>query len=127
MDIIDGLKYSKEHEWIKIDGNKATVGISDHAQDHLGEIVFVELPDMDVQLEAGDVLGAVESLKAASDVYTPVSGKVTQINEALIDNPELINAAPYENWIAELALNDLSQLEGLMDAAEYEKYCAAEE
>lgn len=120
------MKYSKEHEWVKVDGNKAYIGITDHAQNSLGEIVFVELPETGAELNAGDVLGVVESVKAASDVYTPVSGVVTEVNEELENSPEKINEAPYESWIAVMELNDLSELDALLDADEYEEYCKGE-
>lgn len=126
MKTIEGLKYSKEHEWVKVDGNKAYIGITDHAQSSLGEIVFVELPETGAELNAGDVLGVVESVKAASDVYTPVSGVVTEVNEELEESPEKINEAPYESWIAVMELSDLSELDMLLDADEYEEYCKEE-
>lgn len=126
MKTIKGLKYSKEHEWIKVDGEKAYVGITEHAQNSLGEIVFVELPEIGTVVNIGDVLGVVESVKAASDVYTPISGTVTEINEELEDSPEKINKAPYESWIAALELKDASELDKLLDAEEYEKYCKGE-
>lgn len=126
MEIMSGLKYSKEHEWVKVDGDRAYVGITDFAQHALGEIVFVELPEVDAEIRIGDVLGVVESVKAASDVYSPLAGKVTEINEELADEPGKINASPYESWIAVLELSDTSQLEDLMDEAEYEKFCAKE-
>lgn len=121
-----GVKYSKEHEWISVDGNRATIGITDYAQKALGEIVFVELPEMDAQIGTGDVLGVVESVKAASDVYSPVAGTVVEINEELSDSPGKINQEPYESWIAVLELEDLSQLEGLMDESQYEAFCKEE-
>ncbi|NLY18420.1 MAG: glycine cleavage system protein GcvH [Clostridiaceae bacterium] len=126
MKTVEGLKYSKEHEWVKVDGNKAYIGITDHAQNSLGEIVFVELPETGAELNSGDVLGVVESVKAASDVYTPVSGVVAEVNEELEESPEKINEAPYESWIAVLELSDLSELDKLLDAGEYEKYCKEE-
>jgi len=126
MKTIEDLKYSKEHEWVKVDGNKAYIGITDHAQNSLGEIVFVELPETGTELSAGDVLGVVESVKAASDVYTPVSGVVTEVNEELEDSPEKINEEPYENWIAVVELSDMSELDMLLDADEYEEYCREE-
>lgn len=126
MKTIKGLKYSKEHEWVKVDGNKAYVGITDHAQNSLGEIVFVELPEIGVEVDCGDVLGVVESVKAASDIYSPVSGVVTEINDELEDSPEKINEEPFESWIAILQLNDDSELDELLDADEYEEYCKEE-
>lgn len=127
MKVLDGLKYSREHEWIKVVGNKAYVGITDYAQHSLGEIVFVELPEINAYLDAGDVLGVVESVKAASDIYAPVAGKVVEVNETLMDDPASLNQDPYENWIAVLEITDDASLDDLMDASEYEAYCAGEE
>lgn len=125
--VLKDLKYSKEHEWVRIEGQKAYIGITDYAQHSLGEIVFVELPEADAELETGDTLGVVESVKAASDIYTPVSGKVVKINEELADNPGNANTDPYESWIAVLEINDMGQLDDLMTGEEYEKFCAEEE
>ncbi|NLX77962.1 MAG: glycine cleavage system protein GcvH [Clostridiaceae bacterium] len=127
MKVLDGLKYSAEHEWIKIDGNKAYIGITDYAQHSLGDIVFVEIPEVGSELNKGDVLSVVESVKAASDVYAPVSGKVAEVNEELADSPEKINEDPYESWIAVIEMSDLSEAEELMDAREYERFCQEEE
>lgn len=126
MNIPDKLKYSKDHEWIKTDGNKAYVGITDYAQNALGDIVFVELPELNDELNSGDVLGVVESVKAASDIYSPVSGSVIKVNEELADSPEGINENPYESWIAVLDLADSNEPDGLMDAAEYSEFCSKE-
>ncbi len=123
MEIIDGLYYTEEHEWIRVKGSRAYIGITDHAQHHLGEIVFVELPDAGTELEAGDILGVVESIKAASDVYTAVSGTVAEVNEALADHPEKINEAPYDCWIAVIDMSDETELDELMDASAYGKFC----
>ncbi len=127
MKLGKGLKYSKEHEWVRIEGDKVYVGITDFAQNALGDIVFVELPETDLELEAGDILGVVESVKAASDIYTPVSGAVIEVNEELNDSPETINERPYEAWIAVIELKDISQLDDLMDEHEYEDFCSKEE
>jgi len=127
MKVLDGLKYSAEHEWIKIDGNKAYIGITDYAQHSLGDIVFVEIPEVGSELNKGDVLSVVESVKAASDVYAPVSGKVAEVNEELADSPEKINEDPYESWIAVIEMSDLSEAEELMDAREYKRFCQEEE
>ncbi|MDA8441044.1 MAG: glycine cleavage system protein GcvH [Peptococcaceae bacterium] len=122
------LKYTKEHEWVKIDGNKVTIGITDHAQHALGDVVFVELPNVGDTLEEGKPFGVVESVKAVSDVYAPVSGKVITINEALLDTPETVNQAPYEaGWMVEVELSDLTQLNDLIDAAAYEAFLKEEE
>jgi glycine cleavage system H protein len=123
MEIIDGLLYTEEHEWVRVKGSRATIGITDHAQQHLGEIVFVELPEPETELEAGDILCVVESIKAASDVYAAVSGAVAEVNEALVDHPERINEAPYDNWIAVINMADDSELDALMDAAAYREFC----
>jgi glycine cleavage system H protein len=123
MEIIEGLYYTEAHEWVKVKDNRATIGITDHAQEHLGEIVYVELPELNSELEAGDILCVVESIKAASDVYTAVSGTVAEVNEALPNHPERINEAPYESWIAAIDMADSSELDALMDAAAYRKFC----
>lgn len=124
MQIIEGLKYTKSHEWVKVEGNTALVGITDYAQNHLGEIVFVELPEEGTELATGDPLGVVESVKAASDVYSPVSGTVEKINEELIDNPGQINGDAFQSWFVSVLLSDKGELDELLDAAAYEKLCA---
>jgi len=114
------LLYAKSHEWLQVDGDTATVGISDYAQHALGDIVFVELPDVGASFGAGDVFGVVESVKAASDIYLPVAGEVTAINEALLDTPETVNSAPYESgWLIKIKL--AGEPAGLLDAAAYEQ------
>ena len=123
MKMIKGLKYSKEHEWVRREGNLAFIGITNYAQLELGDIVYVELPAMDKSLKAGDILSVIESVKAASDIYTPVSGKVVETNSELPDNPERVNAEPYENWIAAVELTNPGELDSLMDEDEYVKYC----
>lgn len=116
----DGLWYSTDHEWAKIEGASARVGITDYAQDALGDVVFVELPDMGAQLEAGTSFGEVESTKSVSDLFAPVAGVVTAVNDALNDQPELVNTDPYgEGWICEVQLDDPAASESLMDAAAY--------
>jgi glycine cleavage system H protein len=112
---------------VRVEGDTAYVGITDYAQHNLGEIVYVELPAAGAKVSAGDVLGAVDSVKSASDIYTPVSGEVLKANEDLSDAPEKLNADAYENWIAALKLADPSELDGLMDAAAYKEYCLSEE
>lgn len=114
------LRYTKTHEWVKVEDGHAYIGITDYAQDQLGEIVFIELPEESDDLEKGEEFAAIESVKAASDVMAPVSGVVTAVNEALEDSPELLNEDPYENWIVKVELEDESELEGLMSAEEYE-------
>jgi len=127
MQIINGLKYTKSHEWIKVDGDKAYVGITDYAQDHLGEIVFVELPEPGTELASGDTLGVVESVKAVADVYVPVSGVVKEINEELLDNPGKVNEDAFEAWLISLELTNPSELDELLDASDYEKLCQEED
>lgn len=127
MKIPKELKYSKDHEWVRLEGTKAYIGITDYAQHALGNIVFVELPENGAEMKAGDVIGVVESVKAASDVYSPVSGTVVDINEELTDAPERINEDAYESWITVVELTDKSELNGLLDAEAYEKLCAEEE
>ncbi|HOJ09245.1 MAG TPA: glycine cleavage system protein GcvH [Clostridiales bacterium] len=126
MKLESGLKYSKEHEWVRVAGNKAYIGITDFAQNSLGDIVFVEMPEVGAELASGDTLGVVESVKAASDIYTPVSGTVTKINENLNNSPESINEDPYESWIIALELSDPAELDDLMDEKEYEQFCSKE-
>lgn len=115
------LKYTETHEWLHLEGNKCTVGITDHAQEQLGDIVFVELPEEGTELSKGDVLGNIESVKSVSEVYTPVSGRVIEVNEKLLDNPELVNQDPWgEGWIAKLELTDTDSLGELLTAEEYQ-------
>ena len=119
--IIDGLLYSESHEWVKVDGNVALIGISDFAQAELGDITYVELPAEGDEFSAGDEFGALESMKASSELYTPVSGSVVAVNSALEDAPEQINEDPYAAWIIKLEMSDKAELDALMDAAAYEK------
>jgi glycine cleavage system H protein len=119
--------YTKDHEWVLPEGSRAKIGITDYAQDSLGAVVFVELPAVGDSLTAGDVLGAVESVKAASEVYTPLSGTVIAVNGALEDAPESLNEQPYEQWLAELELSDPAELGQLLDEAAYQDFCAGEE
>ncbi|MBM7582905.1 glycine cleavage system H protein [Caldicoprobacter guelmensis] len=126
MKVINGLKYSKDHEWVKVEGNKAIIGITDYAQDSLGDIVFIDLPEVGRNVKAGDAVAVVESVKAASDVYSPVSGIVVEVNTALEASPELINQDPYENWILVLEMSDPGELDALMDAEGYERFCEEE-
>ena len=123
----DNLRYTKDHEWIRVDGDVATVGITDHAQQELGDIVFVELPKVGAQLEQSASFGSVESVKAVSDIYSPVAGEVAEINGALADAPEKVNADPYgDGWIMKLRVRDAGQLAGLMSASQYTEYVGAE-
>ena len=119
--IVEGLLYSESHEWVKVDGNVAIVGISDYAQSELGDITFVELPELDDEFAAGESVGAVESVKTAGEVIAPVSGKVVARNEQLEDAPELINEDPYSAWIVKLEMSNASELDALMSAADYQK------
>jgi len=117
--VIEGLYYSESHEYVKVEGGFGYIGISDYAQQQLGNVVYVDMPDVDDEVEAGAEFGAVESVKAASDLIAPVSGTVVEVNEALDDQPELINQDAYENWIVKVELSDESELDSLMDAAAY--------
>ena len=121
---VEGLYYSESHEWVKVEGNVAIVGITDFAQHAMGDLSYVDMPEVDDEVEAGEEFGAVESVKAASDLFSPVSGVVVEINEALEDSPELLNEDAFANWIMKVEMNDPSQLEALMDAAAYEAMCA---
>ena len=126
MKVLSGLYYTKDHEWVKVEGNVALVGVTDFAQNSLGSIVYVELPEIDEAFETEDSFGTIESVKAASDMLMPVSGTVTEVNEELENDPSLVNSAPYENWIIKVTLSDESELEELMNAEEYEAYCNEE-
>ncbi|WP_353421299.1 glycine cleavage system protein GcvH [Staphylococcus delphini] len=122
MAVPSGLKYSKEHEWVKVEGNTAIIGITDFAQSELGDIVFVELPEVEDELTEGETFGSVESVKTVSELYSPVSGKVVAVNENLEDAPEAVNKSPYEEaWMVKVELKDESELDALLDAAGYEK------
>lgn len=122
--VIEGLYYSESHEYVKVEGEYGYIGITDYAQNALGNVVYVDMPDVDDEVEANSDFGAVESVKAASDLIAPVSGTVVEVNEALNDSPELINTDAFENWIIKVKLSDTAELEALMDAAAYEKFCA---
>ena len=121
--VIEGLYYSESHEYLKVEGNIGIIGITDYAQHALGNVVYVDMPDVDDEVEAGAEFGAVESVKAASDLNSPVSGTVVEVNEALEDTPELINQDAYANWIIKVEMSDESELDNLMDAAAYEEFC----
>ena len=123
---VEGLYYSESHEWVKVEGNVAVIGITDFAQHAMGDLSYVDMPEVDDELEAGEEFGAVESVKAASDLFCPVSGTVVEINEALEDAPELLNEDAFANWIMKVEMSDPSELEGLMDAAAYVAMCANE-
>jgi glycine cleavage system H protein len=119
-------KYTKEHEWLKVDGTTGTVGITDHAQNSLGDIVFVELPKVGTEITAGQTFGSVESVKAVSDLYAPVSGTVTEINEALNTSPEEVNKNAHSAWMIKVTLKNPAEADGLLSAADYEKFAADE-
>lgn len=121
--IIEGLRYADSHEWVKLEGDIATVGITDYAQHALGNIVYVDMPEVGDEVVAGEDFGAVESVKAASDLISPVSGEVVEINEALEDTPELINEDAFENWIMKVKVSDTDAIDELLDAAAYAKIC----
>ena len=121
--VIDGLYYSESHEFVRVEGDFGFVGITDYAQNALGTVVYVDMPDVDDEVEAGEEFGAVESTKAASDLISPVSGTVVEVNEALEDEPELINQDAFENWIIKVELSDKGDLDKLMDAQAYSEFC----
>ena len=124
--VIEGLLYSESHEWVKVEGGIAIIGITDFAQHAMGDLSYVDMPEVDDELSQGEEFGAVESVKAASDLFSPVSGTVVEINEALEDAPELLNEDAFENWIIKVQINDESELESLMDAAAYQALCEKE-
>lgn len=117
--IIEGLKYSESHEWVKTEGNIAIIGVTDFAQKEMGDITYVDVPEAGDEVVKGEEFGALESVKASSDLYSPVSGTVTEVNEALGDAPELINEDAFANWIIKVEMSDPSELDDLMDAAAY--------
>ncbi|MCI5916175.1 MAG: glycine cleavage system protein GcvH [Bacteroidales bacterium] len=121
--VIEGLYYSESHEYVKVDGDFGYIGITDFAQHALGNVVYVDMPEVDDEVAAEEDFGAVESVKAASDLISPVSGTVVEINEALEDTPELINQDAFENWIIKVELSDKAELDNLMDAEAYTKFC----
>ncbi len=128
MEIPEHLRYTKEHEWAHREGNIVTVGITDYAQENLGEIVYVELPEEGTEVSQGEAFGVVESTKAVSDLYSPVSGTVAEVNDTLVDNPELINEDPYEDgWIIKIEMSEPSELDNLLSAASYAKYIEEEQ
>lgn len=121
--ILDDLRYADSHEWVKMDGDIATVGITDYAQHALGDIVYVDMPEEGDEVVKGEEFGAVESVKAASDLISPISGEVVEINEDLDDEPALLNKDPYTNWIMKVKISDASEIDDLLDAAAYAKIC----
>ncbi len=121
--VLENLRYADSHEWVMIDGDVATIGITDYAQHALGNIVYVDMPEAGDEVTAGEEFGAVESVKAASDLISPVSGEVIEVNEALEDSPELINEDAFVNWIMKVKVSDASEIDSLLDAAAYAKVC----
>ena len=121
--VIEGLYYAESHEYVRVEGEYGYIGITDYAQDQLGNVVYMDMPEVDDEVTAGEEFGAVESVKAASDLFSPVSGTVIEVNEALEDEPELINKDAFANWIIKVELADKSELDNLMDAQAYEAIC----
>ena len=123
MEYPDDLKYTKEHEWARLSDGRITVGITDYAQDALGEVVFLELPDVDADVSKEDAFGVIESVKAANDLFAPVSGRVAEVNTTLVDSPEMVNSDPYgEGWLIVVEPSDLAELDELMTSKEYAEY-----
>ncbi len=121
--VLEGLYYSESHEYVRVEGDFGYIGITDYAQNALGNVVYVDMPEVDDEVSAGEEFGAVESVKAASDLISPVTGVVIEVNEALEDQPELINGDAYENWIVKVTISDPSELDSLMDAKTYAAFC----
>lgn len=121
--VLEGLKYAESHEWVKVEGDIAVIGISDFAQHSMGDLSYVDMPSVGDEVTAGEEFGAVESVKAASDLISPVSGTVIEVNEALEDEPELLNEDPYANWIIKVQMSEPGEVDSLLDAAAYEKLC----
>lgn len=121
--VMEGLYYSESHEYVRVEGEYGYVGITDYAQHALGNVVYVDMPEVDDEVEAGSEFGAVESVKAASDLISPVSGTVVEVNEALEDKPELVNEDAFANWIIKVEMSDKEELDQLMDATAYEEFC----
>ena len=121
--VLEGLYYTESHEYVRVDGDYGYIGITDYAQNALGNVVYVDMPEVDDEVSAGEEFGAVESVKAASDLMSPVTGVVVEVNEALDDQPELVNQDAYTYWIIKVTLSDKSELDGLMDAKAYVAFC----
>ena len=122
MSLPEDLKYTKEHEWLKVDGETAIIGITEHAQSELGDIIFIEFPNIDQEIDKNEPFGTIEAVKTVADLFAPVSGKVIEINETLEDNPEFVNSDPYVNgWIVKVSISDISEMEELMSADKYEE------
>lgn len=126
MEVKKGLFYSKDHEWVRVEGDRAYIGITDYAQDSLGDIVYVELPEQGKSISKDEVMGVVESVKAASDIFAPISGTVLEVNETLEDSPEAINDAPYDNHIAIFSIENKDELNNLLSPEQYEDYTKGE-
>ena len=122
MNVPENLLYTEEHEWIKVDGDYAYIGITDYAQSELGDIVFVELPNINEEFEKNDVFGTIEAVKTLADLFLPVSGKISEVNDAIENDPELINSDPYNNgWIVKISISDMGEVKSLLDANEYKE------
>jgi len=116
------LRYSKTHEWVKVDGDTAEIGVDDYAQEQLGDITYLELPESGSEVTQGEPLGVVESVKAASDIYAPVSGEVIETNQGAVDSPDQVNSKPYQTWLLRIRMSDPSQADSLMDADQYQRF-----
>lgn len=127
MKVEKGLFYTKDHEWLRVEGEEALVGITDYAQHSLGDIVYVDLPEVDDEFEKGEDFAAIESVKAASDIFMPIGGKIIEVNEDFEDEPELLNVDAFANWLIRIEIADKVELEELLSADEYEKFLAEEE
>ncbi|MGI6537351.1 MAG: glycine cleavage system protein GcvH [Caldicoprobacterales bacterium] len=127
MRVLQELLYTKEHEWVKIEGRLARVGITDYAQSELGDVVYLELPEIDAEFNQGDPFGVVESVKAASDLYAPLTGKVVDVNDELTNSPEAVNEDPYGSWMIVLEISDESELNNLLSSKDYEELCSEED
>jgi glycine cleavage system H protein len=127
MEFPQELKYSKEHEWLKIDGNTVTIGITDYAQDSLGDVVYVELPQEGTAMVKGETFGVIESVKAVSDLYSPVSGNIVEVNDSIIDNPDVVNEEPYgDAWMLKVELSSAEELDELLSPEDYKQYVEEE-
>lgn len=124
MNTPNDLMYTRNHEWVRVEDDRAYIGITDYAQHNLGDIVFVEIPEVDMEVVADDSIAVVESVKAVSSVFTPISGTILEANEELETSPELLNEDPYENWIGVISIDDPSELDELMTADQYDEFCA---
>lgn len=127
MKVLENLFYTEDHDWVKVEGDTAFIGITDFAQHALGDIVYVELPEVDSEFSQGDTFGVIESVKAAADIHIAVGGKIIEINENISDDPALLNQDAYENWMIKIELSDKSELDNLMKSEEYEEFCSKEE